>query len=133
MPLFCAAVKTSITPSINSSTELKNYAFTKKVASNLHTKLGHPSKVITNATAKIIIYLDHVKITLNKAKEGCISKMVVVHFKILGERLFFDISSPFTPTFRGKRHLLLDIKDSIFYSCINFFQIRFEKCDGKPN
>ena len=42
--------------------------------------------------------------------------------KILGERLFFDISSPSTPTFGGNWHWLLVMDDSNYYSW-SFFLI----------
>ena len=45
--------------------------------------------------------------TQGKAKKGGLSKMAVVHSKVLGESLFFDISSPSPSTFEGKTHWLL--------------------------
>ena len=41
-----------------------------------------------------------------KAKKGCISKKAVECFKILRERLFFDIGSPLIPTFDEKKTLV---------------------------
>ena len=52
---------------------------------------------------------------LGKAKKGRVSKKAVACWKILGQRLFFDISSPPTPIFGGKKHWLLAIEDSPDY------------------
>ena len=49
---------------------------------------------------------------LGKAKQWAVSKKAVPCSKILGERLFFDISYPYTPTFDSKQHWLLVIDDS---------------------
>ena len=43
------------------------------------------------------------------------NKKTVEHSKILGERLFFDISSPLTPTLWSKKHWLLVIEESMDY------------------
>ena len=59
--------------------------------------------------------------TLGKTKRGCISKKAVVCSKMLEKSLFFDISSPSTPTFGGKNHWLLVIHDSTGYALIKFF------------
>ena len=53
---------------------------------------------------------------LEKAKNSGVSKMAVALSKILGERLFLDISSPLTPTLGGKKHWLLVVEDSRNYS-----------------
>ena len=53
--------------------------------------------------------------TLRKAKKIGVSKKTVDCSKVLGERLFFDISSPSTPTFEGKKHWLLVVEDSRDY------------------
>ena len=45
-----------------------------------------------------------------------VSKKVVASSKILGDRLFFDISSPSTPTFGGKKTWLLAMEDSNNYA-----------------
>ena len=50
--------------------------------------------------------------TLGSASQSAISKKAVPQSKTLGERLFFDISSPSTPSFAGKKHWLLIIHDS---------------------
>ena len=78
--------------------------------------------MITYATAKSIgIHLTGMfrqceDCALGKATKGCISKKAVDCSKILGEKLFFDISSPLTPTFGGKKHWLLVIEDSSKYA-----------------
>ena len=48
------------------------------------------------------------------------SKKAVPCLQVLGERLFFDISSPSTPTFGGNHHWLLVINDCSNY-CWSFF------------
>ena len=53
---------------------------------------------------------------LGKAKKGTVHKKAVECSKILGERLFFDISSPLTPTVGGKKHWLLVMEDSSDYA-----------------
>ena len=53
--------------------------------------------------------------TMGKAKQCAVSKKAVPCLKLLGERLFFDISSPSTPTFGSKWHWLLVIDDSSNY------------------
>ena len=84
-------------------------ALHKKNVNNLHAKLGHPSEVITHATIKLM----HMEVTstfklcedcaLRKDKKGRVCKKAVAHSKIMGGWLFFNISSPSTPTFEGKR------------------------------
>ena len=49
---------------------------------------------------------------LRKVKKTRISKISLACSKVQGERLFFDISSPSTPTFDGKKHGLLVVGDS---------------------
>ena len=49
-----------------------------------------------------------------------VSKKTVPCLQVLRERLFFDISSPTTPTFGGKHHWLLVINNCIEY-CWSFF------------
>ena len=80
----------------------------KKNINNLHVELRHPSETITHATAKAL----SIKVintfqlcedcVLGKSKQCTVSKKVVPHSKIMGKRLFFDISSPSTPTFGSK-------------------------------
>ena len=52
---------------------------------------------------------------LGKTKHLWVSKKAVAWSKILGEKLFFDISSHLTLTFGGKKHWLLVIDDSSNY------------------
>ena len=75
----------------------------KKDINVLHAKLDHPSKVITHANGCIMklvaqVHLSPVNIVLWERQKGGVSKKAVEHSKILEERLFFDISSPLTPT-----------------------------------
>ena len=69
-----------------------------------------PSYVITHATTKAMgIHLTGTfrpckDCAIGNEKMGCIGKKDVVRSKILRERLFFDINSPFTPTGGGKKH-----------------------------
>ena len=53
-------------------------------------------------------------------------KKVVSHSKILGERLFCDISSSSAHTFGGKKHWLLATEDNSNYACCFFLK---EKSD----
>ena len=57
-----------------------------------------------------------------KAKESRVNKKAVEHFKILGETLFFDITSPSTSTFGGKKHWLLVIEDCTDYEWSYFLK-----------
>ena len=57
---------------------------------------------------------------LGKAKQCAVSKKAVPCLQILGERLFFNISSPSTLTFGRKCHWLLFINDCSDY-CWSFF------------
>ena len=81
----------------NKRAQLAN-AFTKKVVSNLCPKLGHPSEVITSATAKSMdIHLTSTfkpceDCALCKENKGCISERIVVCSKILGERFFLMLA-----------------------------------------
>ena len=78
--------------------------------------------MITNATAKAL----GIQITvtfkpcedhgLGKAKKSGVNRKAVAHSKFLRERLFFDISSPSTPTFGGKKHWLLVMEGSSNYA-----------------
>ena len=77
----------------------------KKNINDLHVELGHPSESITHATTKTLSIQVTVTFkpcedcTLGKAKQWAVSKKAVPWSKILGERLFFNISSFSTPTF----------------------------------
>ena len=107
-------------------------ALPKKNINDLHIKLGHPSKTITHSTAKAIC----IQVTgtfkpcedcaMGKAKQHAVSKKAVPWSQILGERLFFDIRSPSTPTFGKKHHWLLIINDCSDYSWSFFLK---EKSD----
>ena len=104
----------------------------KKNVNDLHVELGHPSETITHATAIAVSFQvtstfkpsEHC--TLEKAKKSEVSKKAVAHSKMLGERLFFDISFPSPPTFGGKKHWLLVIEDSSNYTWSIFLK---EKSD----
>ena len=107
-------------------------ALHKKNINDLHIELGHPSKTITHITAKALgiqvtgMFEPCEDCALGKAKQWSVSKKAVPWLQILGERLFFDISSPSTPTFGGKHHLLLVINDCSNYSWSFFLK---EKSD----
>ena len=89
----------------------------RKNINDLHVKLGHPSKSITHATVKAM----GIQVTgdlkpcedsaLGKTQMSGVSKKVVAYSKILGEMLFFNISSPSSPTFWGKMLWLLVMED----------------------
>ena len=101
-------------------------AFFKHDINDLHVALGHPSEAITRSTTKnfnrqVTSTFELCEdCTLGKAKQQAVSKKAVPCSRILGEWLFFDISSPSTPTFGGKRHWLLMIDDHSDY-CWSFF------------
>ena len=83
-------------------------SFIRKDINDLNAKPGKPSEVITHATTMLMgIVLTGIcrpceNCALGKAK--CyIGKKAVVHSTILGQKLFFDMSSPLTPTFGGKK------------------------------
>ena len=96
-------------------------ALPKKNVNNLHVELSHPFQTITHATTKDL----GIQVTgtlkpcedclLGKAKQQMVSKKAVPHSRYFGEWLFFDISSPSTPTFSGKWHFLLVIDDCSDY------------------
>ena len=83
-------------------------ALCKKDINDLHVELGNLSKSITHATANYIgvqvtsTFMLCKDYTLGKAKQQGVSKKAIALSKILGEKLFFDISSPSTPTFGSK-------------------------------
>ena len=72
-----------------------------------------PSEVIAQSSAKALCiqvtttFKPCVDCALDKAKQCTASKKAVPCSQVLGERFFFDISSPSTPTFGGKCHWLL--------------------------
>ena len=82
----------------------------KKDSNAPHAELGHPSKMITGATGRAMVL--HITGTfdpcedyvLEKVKKSEVSNKAVKCSKILGERLFFNISSHSTPTLGGKEH-----------------------------
>ena len=96
-------------------------ALLKKNIKNLCVKLKYLSKTITHATVKALgiqvtgMFKWHDNCVLGKAKQYAVSKKAVPCWKILGDRLFFDISSPSTSTFGGKQHWLLIMDNSISY------------------
>ena len=56
---------------------------------------------------------------LGEVKKTRVSKKAVSYSKVLGEMLFFDISSLLSPTFGGKNHCLL-IKDRSDFAWSHF-------------
>ena len=107
-------------------------ALPKKEINDLHVELGHPSEAILRSTAKGIgiqvtgTFKPCKDCALGKAKQQAVSKKAVPHSQILGEKFFFDISSPSTLTFGGKHHWLLVINNCSDY-CWSFFL--WEKSD----
>ena len=49
---------------------------------------------------------------LGKAKKAAVSKSAIERSKIKGERLFIDISSPYTISMGSKKHWLQVLEDS---------------------
>ena len=104
----------------------------KKNINNLHIELGHPSETITQETAKDLViqvpgtFKPCKNCALGNSKHQAVSKKTIPHLQILGERLFFVISSPSTPTFDGKHHWLLVIDDCSNWSWSFFLK---EKSD----
>ena len=96
-------------------------ALHNKNINDLHFELSHPPKSITCATATAM----GIQITgtfnpcedcaLGKAQNRGVSKKAVDCSKILGDRLFFNISSLSSSTFGGKEHWLLVMEDSSDY------------------
>ena len=92
----------------------------------LHAELDNPSEVITHATGRVMGL--HFTGTLNPcedcalgiAKKKVSAKKTVHCSKILGERLFGDISSPFTTTLGGKKHWLFIMEGSTNYAWCYF-------------
>ena len=58
------------------------------------------------------MFKPHEDCALSKAKQWAINKMTVPWSKMSGEKLFFVISSPSTPTFGSKQHWLLILDNS---------------------
>ena len=79
-------------------------------------------KFITHATAEAVgikatnTFKPCEDCTLGNAKKRGVSKKAADELKIWGERLFFDVSSPSTPTFGGKKHWLLVMEESSNYA-----------------
>ena len=67
--------------------------------------------------------------TLGNAKKCAVSKKAVPHLKILGEKLFFDITSPSSLTLGSKWHWLLIIDDSSNYIWSFFLKEKFNLAD----
>ena len=93
-------------------------ALHKKYINALYFELGHSSESITYVTVKVMgiqvtsIFKLCKDCALGEAKQHEVSKKSVSWLKILGKTLFFDISSPSTPPFGGKKHWLLVVEDS---------------------
>ena len=107
-------------------------ALPKKNINILHIELGHPSETITQAITKALgiqvtgTFKPYEDCTLGEVKKHTVSKKAVPHSKILGERLFFNISCSSTPTFGGKHHWLLIIDECSDFSWSFFLK---EKSD----
>ena len=103
----------------------------KKNVNDLHIELSHPSKSITHTTAKAMgiqvtgIFKPYEDYAMGKAKQQGISKKAVAQSKILGKRLFIDVSSPSTPSFGDKNHWLLVVDDSSNYIWSFFSKEKF--------
>ena len=101
-----------------------------------HVELSHPSKSITSATTKASgiqitgSFMLCEDCTLGKAKQWAISEKAVPPPKILGERFFFNISSPSTPTFGGKKHWLLYVDNSSNFNLSCFLKEKSNLVDG---
>ena len=82
----------------------------KKNINDLHVELGHPSETITCITTKAFgiqvtsTFKTCEDCAMGKANQQTVSKMAVPPSQILGESLFFQISSPSTSTFGRKHH-----------------------------
>ena len=68
--------------------------------------------------------------TLSKAKEQDVSKKAVAQSKLLGERLFFEISSPSTPIFGGQKCWLLIIDDNSHFIWSFFLKEKSDLANG---
>ena len=97
-------------------------ALHKKNINDLHVEVGHPSQSITHATAKVMgiqvtsTFKPCEDFTLGKVNENGVSKKAVACSKFLGKRLFFDINSPSTLTFEGKKYWQLVKEESSNYA-----------------
>ena len=99
----------------------------------LHAELNHPLEVIKHATGRAmgLILMAMFKpckdCRLVKARKRSISKKNFKQSsKNLGEKLFFNISLPFTPTLRGKKHWLLVIEHNADYAWSFFLKEKSE-------
>ena len=116
----------------NEERALSAMVLPKKNINNLHVELGHLSKTTTHITAKAIgiqvtgTFKPCEDCALGKTKQWAVSNEAVPQLQILGKRLFFNISSLSTPTFRKKHHWLLVIDDCSNYSWSFFLK---EKSD----
>ena len=98
----------------------------KKDINVLYAELVHPSDIITHATSKTMGL--HLTITFNtcedcalgKAKRAMLVKQLSSTPNFLGERPFFDISSPLTTTLGGKKPWLLVMEDGTDYARRHF-------------
>ena len=80
------------------------------------------------------VWSNLVKIAPFVKKKDYKSEKAVASSKILGESLFFDISSFLTSPFGGKKHLLLIIEVSTDYAWRIFLKEKIElKSDDGPN
>ena len=80
----------------------------KKGSNFLHAEVSHPLEVITRATKELWDFISLGCLSLVKIVFG---KKAIKCSKVLRKRLFFDISSPLSPTFGSKKHLLLVMED----------------------
>ena len=106
----------------------------KKDINVLHAKLGHPPEVITHATGQAIGC--HLTGMFNSFDHCALGKAIRAasvrwqYSKILGQRLFFNISSPLTPTLGDKKHWLLIVEDNINYAWSYFQKEKSELKDA---
>ena len=113
-------------PASNDKRALSATAPLKRNINNLNIETGYPSEAITRSTTKGLsiqvtsTFKPCEDCTLGKAKQCAVSKKAVPCSQILGERLFFNISSPSTLTFGGKHHWLLVINNCSDY-CWSLF------------
>ena len=102
---------------------------------DLHVELDHMPETITHATAKSMgiqvtcIFKPCEDHALGKSKKSRVSKKAVAWSKILWKRLFFNISSPWTPIFGGMFHWLLVMEDSSNYAWSFYLKEKFDLAD----
>ena len=119
-------------PKANKERAVSATTLPKRNINDLHIESGHPSETITQATTKALgiqvtgTFKPCEDCTLGKAKQWAISKKAVPCSKIVGERVFFYISSPSTSTLCGMHYWLLVLND--FSNCIWSFFLK-EKSD----